>query len=199
MHELYSDQSVEGEVLLNGRNILSAAVDANVLRATIGMVFQQPAPFPMSIYDNVAFGLRLFERLSRCEVDGRVEAALRQASLWDEVKATLRSSGLSLSGGQQQRLCIARAIVARPDVLLLDEPCSALDPASSAAIEETIALLKVDHTIAIVTHNLQQAARVSDFTAFMYLGELVEFGPTDQVFIRPRDQRTERYVSGVYG
>jgi phosphate transport system ATP-binding protein len=199
MHELYPDQHVEGEVLFNGRNVLTSAVDVNLLRASIGMVFQQPVPFPMSIYDNVAFGIRLYERLHRKQLDGRVELALRRAGLWDEVKDTLSTSGLSLSGGQQQRLCIARTIAIKPEVILLDEPCSALDPGSSAKIEETIAELKVDHTIAIITHNLQQAARVSDYTAFMYLGELVEFGSTVQIFNTPRDERTLHYVSGRYG
>jgi phosphate transport system ATP-binding protein len=199
MHELYPDQHVEGEVLFDGRNVLTSAVDVNRLRATIGMVFQQPVPFPMSIYDNVAFGIRLYERLRRKQLDGRVESALRRAALWDEVKDTLSTSGLSLSGGQQQRLCIARTIAIQPEVILLDEPCSALDPGSSAKIEQTIAELKVDHTIAIITHNLQQAARVSDYTAFMYLGELVEFGSTLQIFNTPRDERTLHYVSGRYG
>jgi phosphate transport system ATP-binding protein len=199
MHELYPEQRVEGEILLDGRNILTASVDVNRLRATIGMVFQQPAPFPMSIYDNVAFGIRLYERIPRSELNDKVEAALRRAALWDEVKDMLSASGLGLSGGQQQRLCIARTIAVQPEVILLDEPCSALDPGSTAKIEETIAELKVDHTIAIVTHNLQQAARVSDYAAFMYLGLLVEFGATEQVFTAPRDKRTEHYVAGRYG
>jgi phosphate transport system ATP-binding protein len=199
MHELYSNQHVDGQVLLDGANILAATVDVNVLRASVGMVFQQPAPFPMSIYDNVAFGIRLYENLTRKALDHRVETALRRAALWDEVKDMLSSSGLELSGGQQQRLCIARTIAIGPDVILLDEPCSALDPASTARIEETIGELKRDHTIAIVTHNLQQAARVSDYTAFMYLGRLVEFGSTEQVFSAPRDERTRNYVAGVFG
>jgi phosphate transport system ATP-binding protein len=199
MHELYPDQHVQGEVLLDGCNVLSAAVDVNTLRACVGMVFQQPAPFPMSIYENVAFGVRLYETLSRGAMADRVEEALRRAALWDEVKDMLSASGLGLSGGQQQRLCIARTIAVRPEVILLDEPCSALDPASTAKIEETIAELKVDHTVAIVTHNLQQAARVSDYTAFMYLGRLVEFGPTVQVFTEPRDERTLHYVAGRFG
>jgi phosphate transport system ATP-binding protein len=199
MHELYPNQHVEGEVLFHGVNVLGGAVDVNRLRADVGMVFQQPAPFPMSIYDNVAFGVRLYERLSRADLNERVEQALRRAALWDEVKDTLRSSGLALSGGQQQRLCIARAIAVQPEVILLDEPCSALDPGSTAKIEETIAELRTDHTIAIVTHNLQQAARVSDYAAFMYLGRLVEFGTTRQMFEAPRDERTSRYVAGRFG
>jgi phosphate transport system ATP-binding protein len=199
MHELYPDQSVEGEILLDGHNILAESVDVNVVRATVGMVFQQPAPFPMSVYDNVAFGPRLYGRISRKDLDQEVEQALRRAALWDEVKDDLTNSGLNLSGGQQQRLCIARAIAVKPDVILLDEPCSALDPASTSKIEETIMDLKADHTIAIVTHNLQQAARVSNYTAFLYLGELVEFGDTEQVFMRPRDKRTMHYVAGQYG
>jgi phosphate transport system ATP-binding protein len=199
MHELYPDQHAEGEVLFDGYNVLTASVNVNILRSAIGMVFQQPAPFPMSIYDNVAFGIRLYERLARSELDDRVEWALRRAALWDEVKDVLDESGLGLSGGQQQRLCIARTIAIQPDVILLDEPCSALDPGSSAKIEETIAELKTEHTIAIVTHNLQQAARLSDFTAFMFLGRLVEFGPTDQVFEAPKDARTRDYVAGAFG
>ena len=199
MNELYPEQRVEGEILLDGHNVLARGVDVGRLRATIGMVFQQPAPFPMSIFDNVAFGIRLYERIPRSELNDKVEAALRKAALWDEVKDMLSSSGLGLSGGQQQRLCIARTIAVEPEVILLDEPCSALDPGSTLKIEETIAELKADHTIAIVTHNLQQAARVSDYTAFMYLGQLVEFGVTEQVFMAPRDERTEHYVAGRYG
>ncbi|MDR3512769.1 MAG: phosphate ABC transporter ATP-binding protein PstB [Caulobacteraceae bacterium] len=199
MNELYPDQHVEGEVMMDGTNILAAGVDLNRLRASVGMVFQQPVPFPMSIYDNVAFGVRIYERLKRGALNDRVEASLRRAALWDEVKDQLRTSGLSLSGGQQQRLCIARAIALSPEVILLDEPCSALDPGSTAKIEETITELKRDHTLAIVTHNLQQAARVSDYTAFMYLGRLVEFGTTDQVFETPKDKRTRDYVAGAFG
>jgi len=199
MNELYPEQRVEGEILLDGHNVLARGVDVGRLRATIGMVFQQPAPFPMSIFDNVAFGIRLYERIPRSELNDKVEAALRKAALWDEVKDMLSSSGLGLSGGQQQRLCIARTIAVEPEVILLDEPCSALDPGSTLKIEETIAELKADHTIAIVTHNLQQAARVSDYTAFMYLGQLVEFGVTEQVFMAPKDERTEHYVAGRFG
>ena len=199
MHDHYPDQHVEGEVLLDGRNTLDSAMDPNVVRARIGMVFQVPTPFPMSIFDNIAFGIRLYERLPRKELNRRVEAALRRAALWDEVKDILSASGLSLSGGQQQRLCLARTIAAIPEVILLDEPCSALDPVSTAKIEETMDQLKTDYTLAIVTHNLQQAARVSDYTAFMYLGELVEFGTTEQIFTDPKDERTRHYIAGRFG
>ena len=200
MYDLYPDQHAEGEVLLDEKtNILEPATNLNVLRANIGMVFQAPTPFPMSIFDNVAFGLRLYEALSRKELIQRVEQALRRAALWDEVKDILGRSGLSLSGGQQQRLCIARSIAVVPEVVLLDEPCSALDPASTAKIEEMMEELKADYTLAIVTHNLQQAARVSDYTAFMYLGEMVEFGATQQIFTTPKDERTQRFVSGRFG
>ena len=199
MHDLYPDQRVEGEVLLDGRNILAPTIDANLLRLRIGMVFQKPTPFPMSIYDNIAFGIRITERPSRADLDSRVEAALRRAALWDEVKDLLAASAHCLSGGQQQRLCIARTIAVRPEVILLDEPCSALDPLSTAKIEELIGELKAGCTIAIVTHNLQQAARVSDYTGFMYLGELIEFGPTSQVFTAQSDTRTEHYVTGRFG
>ncbi len=199
MHELYPDQHVEGEVLLDGMNILDHEVDANLVRARIGMVFQKPVPFPMSIYDNVSFGIRLYQKLARGELDSRVEHALRQAALWDEVKDDLTRSGLDLSGGQQQRLCIARTIAVQPDIILLDEPCSALDPRSTALIEQTMAELKKTYTIAIVTHNLQQAARVSDYTAFMYLGEMVEFGETSQIFIAPGNEHTQKYVAGRFG
>lgn len=199
MHDLYPDQHVEGRVLLDGRDILARAEDVALLRSRVGMVFQRPTPFPMSIYENIAFGIRLYERLCRSELDGRVEDALRRAALWDEVKDILRSSGISLSGGQQQRLCIARTIAASPEVILLDEPCSALDPISTAKIEETINELKCRYTIAIVTHNLQQAARVSDYTAFMYLGELVEFGDTGRLFTAPRQEQTQRYITGRFG
>lgn len=199
IYEMYPHQHAEGEVWLDGKNILSPEQDINLLRAQVGMVFQKPTPFPMTIFDNVAFGIRLFEKLSKTDMADRVEEALKRAALWDEVKDKLRESGLSLSGGQQQRLCIARAIATRPEVLLLDEPVSALDPASSAKIEELIAELKTDYTIAIVTHNLQQAARVSDYTAFMYLGELVEFDETDEVFNNPKDPRTQNYLKGRFG
>jgi phosphate transport system ATP-binding protein len=196
--ELYPAQRAEGEIVMDGQNILKAK-DLNLLRARIGMVFQKPTPFPMSIYDNIAFGIRLYERLPRSEMEGRVEQALRRAALWGEVKDKLNASGLSLSGGQQQRLCIARSVATRPEVILLDEPCSALDPISTAKIEELIEELANDHTIVIVTHNMQQASRASDFTAFMYLGELVEYGPTKQIFTAPVHERTERYITGRFG
>jgi phosphate transport system ATP-binding protein len=199
IYDLYPHQRAEGEVMLDRNDILSPKQDLNFLRARIGMVFQKPTPFPMSIYDNIAFGVRLYERLSRSELDGRVESALRRGALWEEVKDKLAANGLSLSGGQQQRLCIARTIAVRPDVILLDEPCSALDPISTAKIEELIDELKDDYTIAIVTHNMQQAARVSDFTAFMYLGELVEFGPTSRMFTSPSDRRSQDYITGRFG
>jgi len=199
MYDLYPGQRAEGEVLLDGENIINSKTDLNLLRAKIGMVFQKPTPFPMSIYDNIAFGIRLYEKVPRSEMNDRVEDALKRTALWDEVKDKLHASGLGLSGGQQQRLCIARSIAVRPQVLLLDEPTSALDPISTAKIEELIYQLKVDYTIAIVTHNMQQAARAADFSAFMYLGELVEFGPTDQVFTHPREQRTEDYITGRFG
>ncbi|MDG5496748.1 phosphate ABC transporter ATP-binding protein PstB [Niveispirillum sp. BGYR6] len=199
IHDLYPGQRAEGEVLLDGQNILSPRQDPNLLRARVGMVFQKPTPFPMSIHDNIAFGIKLYERLGRTELEARVEQALRDAALWDEVKDKLQQSGLSLSGGQQQRLCIARAIATRPAVLLLDEPTSALDPISTAKCEELIDQLKDRYTIAIVTHNMQQATRISDWTAFMHLGELVEFGDTEQVFTRPRERRTEDYVTGRFG
>jgi phosphate transport system ATP-binding protein len=199
IYDLYPNQRAEGEVLLDGENILSARQDVNLLRARVGMVFQKPTPFPMSIYENVAFGIRLYDRLPRSGVDERVESALRRAALWDEVKDKLGANGLSLSGGQQQRLCIARTVAVRPDVILLDEPCSALDPISTARIEELIDELKDDYAIVIVTHNMQQAARVSDFTAFMYLGELIEFDLTSRVFTAPRDRRTQDYITGRFG
>jgi phosphate transport system ATP-binding protein len=199
MYDLYPNQRAEGTVLLDGEDILAKKQDVNLLRTKIGMVFQKPTPFPMSIYDNIAFGIRLYENLSTPEMDTRVESALRKAALWDEVKDKLRASGLSLSGGQQQRLCIARAIAVKPEVLLLDEPASALDPISTAKIEELIGELQRDYTIAIVTHNLQQAARVSDFTAFLFLGELIEFGPTESLFTAPSDKRTEDYITGRFG
>jgi phosphate transport system ATP-binding protein len=199
IYELYPKQRAEGEVLLGEENILDGATDPNLLRARVGMVFQKPTPFPVSIYENIAFGIRLYERLPKSEMDGRVEKALRGAALWKEVKDKLNASGMSLSGGQQQRLCIARTVAVRPEVILLDEPCSALDPISTATVEELIDELKADYTIAIVTHNMQQAARVSDFTAFMLLGELIEFAPTQDVFTAPKDRRTQDYITGRFG
>lgn len=199
MYDLYPNQHAEGQVLFDGRNILDPDVDLNLLRARIGMVFQKPTPFPMTIYDNIAFGLKLYETLSKSELDGRVEDALKRAALWSEVKDKLNANGLSLSGGQQQRLCIARTVAIKPEVILFDEPCSALDPISTAKIEELIDELKHDYTIAIVTHNMQQAARVSEHTAFMYLGELVEFGETSKIFTAPRDTRTQDYITGRFG
>jgi phosphate transport system ATP-binding protein len=199
MYDLYPGQYATGEILLNGKNILDAKQDVIALRARVGMVFQKPTPFPMSIYENIAFGVKLYERPGRGEMDERVEWALRQAALWDETKDKLRQSGLSLSGGQQQRLCIARAVAVKPEVLLLDEPTSALDPISTAKIEELVNELKADYTIAIVTHNMQQAARVSDFTAYMYLGELIEFDVTDKIFINPGKKETEDYITGRFG
>jgi phosphate transport system ATP-binding protein len=199
MFELYPEQRAEGQILFDGENLLTSKMDVSLLRAKIGMVFQKPTPFPMSIYDNVAFGVRLFEDLPRARMDERVEWALSSAALWKEVKDKLNQSGLSLSGGQQQRLCIARGIAVKPEILLLDEPCSALDPISTAKIEELISELKADYTVVIVTHNMQQAARVSDYTAYMYLGELVEFGETDQLFLKPRMQATEDYITGRFG
>jgi phosphate transport system ATP-binding protein len=199
MFELYPGMRAEGEIRLDGRNILGRDIDINLLRAKVGMVFQKPTPFPMSIYDNITFGVKLYEKLSRAEMDDRVEWALKKAALWDEVKNKLKQSGNSLSGGQQQRLCIARAVAAKPEVLLLDEPTSALDPISTAHIEELIHELKEDYTIAIVTHNMQQAARVSDYTAYMYLGELIEFGATDDIFTSPKKKATEDYITGKFG
>jgi phosphate transport system ATP-binding protein len=199
MYELYPGQRASGEILLDGENVLSPRTDLFRLRARVGMVFQKPTPFPMSIYENIAFGVRLYEKLSRSEMDDRVEWALQQAALWDEVKDKLRQSGMSLSGGQQQRLCIARAVAVKPEVMLLDEPASALDPISTLKIEELIYELKKNYTIVIVTHNMQQAARVSDFTAFMYLGELVEFGSTNTIFTNPSKKQTEDYITGRYG
>ena len=199
MYDLYPDQRAEGDVLMDGENILDPAVDLNVLRSKVGMVFQKPTPFPMSIYDNIAFGIRLYSRPSRSELDDQVEDVLQRAALWDEVKDKLAESGLGLSGGQQQRLCIARTIAVNPEVILLDEPCSALDPISTSKIEELIEELKASYTIAIVTHNMQQAARVSDYTAFMYLGELVEFGDTERIFTSPEHDRTQGYITGRYG
>ncbi|MEC5344172.1 phosphate ABC transporter ATP-binding protein PstB [Brenneria populi] len=199
MYQLYPEQHAEGGILLDGDNILNDKQDISLLRAKVGMVFQKPTPFPMSIYDNIAFGVRLFEKLSRAEMDERVEWALTKAALWQETKDKLHQSGYSLSGGQQQRLCIARGIAIRPDVLLLDEPCSALDPISTGRIEELISELKNDYTVVIVTHNMQQAARCSDYTAFMYLGELIEFSDTDTLFTAPRQKQTEDYITGRYG
>ncbi|MBJ7380486.1 MAG: phosphate ABC transporter ATP-binding protein PstB [Polynucleobacter sp.] len=199
MYDLYPGQRAEGSIDFYGDNILSAERDVNLLRSRIGMVFQKPTPFPMSIYENIAFGVRLYERLSNAEMDERVEWALNKAALWGEVKDKLGQSGLSLSGGQQQRLCIARGVAVKPSILLLDEPTSALDPISTAKIEELINELKKDYTIAIVTHNMQQAARVSDFTAYMYLGELIEFGKTDEIFLKPKRKETEDYITGRFG
>ncbi len=199
MYDLYPHQRATGEVMFDGQNILSPRQDLNLLRARIGMVFQKPTPFPMSIYENIAFGIRLYERLPKSELDGRVETSLRRAALWEEVKDKLASNGQSLSGGQQQRLCIARTVAVRPEVILFDEPCSALDPISTAKIEELIDELTDDYTIAIVTHNMQQAARVSEFTAFMYLGELIEFDSTSKMFTAPHDQRTQDYITGRFG
>ena len=199
MYDLYPKQRAEGEVMLDGENILDPGQDVNLLRARVGMVFQKPTPFPMTIYDNIAFGVRLYEKLPKREMDDRIESSLRRAALWDEVKDKLHQSGLGLSGGQQQRLCIARTVAVKPEVILFDEPCSALDPISTAKIEELIDELKTDYTIAIVTHNMQQAARCSDHTAFMYLGELIEFDETDAVFTSPREKRTQDYITGRFG
>lgn len=198
IYELYPNQRAEGEILMDGENILKLR-DLNLLRARIGMVFQKPTPFPMTIYENIAFGIKLYERVPRSELDARVEDALARAALWSEVKDKLNVSGLALSGGQQQRLCIARSVATRPEVILLDEPCSALDPISTAKIEELIEELSVDYTIVIVTHNMQQASRASDFTAFMYLGELVEYGATEKIFTAPDNKRTEQYITGRFG
>jgi phosphate transport system ATP-binding protein len=199
MYELYPDQRAQGEVVLDGENLLTSRKDVALIRAKVGMVFQKPTPFPMSIYDNIAFGVRLFESLDAADMDDRVEWALRKAALWEEVKDKLAQSGAGLSGGQQQRLCIARGIAIRPEVLLLDEPCSALDPISTGKIEELITELKKDYTVVIVTHNMQQAARVSDYTAYMYLGDLVEVGETEQIFFKPKRQETEDYITGRFG
>jgi len=199
MYDLYPNQRAEGEVLLDGENILSPHQDVNLLRSKVGMVFQKPTPFPMTIFDNIAFGIQLYERPARGELADRVEAALTKAALWDEVKDKLKASGLSLSGGQQQRLCIARTVAVEPEVVLLDEPASALDPISTSKIEELIDELKNEYTIAIVTHNMQQAARVSDYTAFMYLGELIEYGETNKIFTAPDDRRTQDYITGRFG
>jgi len=199
MYDLYPGQRAEGQIMFNGKNILDPKQDLNLLRARIGMVFQKPTPFPMSIYDNIAFGVRLYEDLSRSEMDDRVEWALQKAAIWNEVKDKLGQSGLSLSGGQQQRLCIARGIAVKPAILLLDEPTSALDPISTGKVEELVTTLKSEYTVVLVTHNMQQAARVSDYTAYMYLGDLVEFGETEQVFFKPKHKETEDYISGRFG
>ena len=199
MYDLYPNQRATGDVQLDDHNILSPSQDLNLLRAKVGMVFQKPTPFPMSIFENIAFGIRLYERLPKSDLEDRVQHALQRAALWDEVKDKLGANGLSLSGGQQQRLCIARTVAVKPEVILFDEPCSALDPISTAKIEELIDELKDDYTIAIVTHNMQQAARVSDFTAFMYLGELIEFDTTSTMFTAPHDRRTQDYITGRFG
>jgi len=199
MFDLYPGQRAEGEVLLDGENVLAPDLDLNLLRSRVGMVFQKPTPFPMSIYDNIAFGIRLYEKLPKSVLDDRVESSLRRAALWNEVKDKLHASGLSLSGGQQQRLCIARTVAVSPEVILFDEPCSALDPISTAKVEELIDELQSEYTIAIVTHSMQQAARVSQYTAFMYLGEMIEFDDTSKVFTSPRDKRTQDYVTGRFG
>jgi phosphate transport system ATP-binding protein len=199
MYDLYPEQYAKGELNIGGRNVIAKDVDLYDLRARVGMVFQKPTPFPMSIYENIAFGVRLHEKLSKSEMDDRVEWALRRAALWDEVKDKLGQSGMSLSGGQQQRLCIARGVAVKPEILLLDEPTSALDPISTLRIEELIAQLRGEFTIVIVTHNMQQAARISDYTAYMYLGEMVEYGITDEVFIKPKKKETEDYITGRFG
>ncbi|VWX34681.1 phosphate ABC transporter ATP-binding protein PstB [Limnobacter sp. 130] len=199
MYALYPEQRAEGQILMDGEDLITSKKDIALIRSKIGMVFQKPTPFPMSIYENIAFGVRLFEKLSKGEMEERVEWALTKAALWKEVKDKLHQSGNGLSGGQQQRLCIARGIAIKPEILLLDEPCSALDPISTASIEELITELKEDYTVVIVTHNMQQAARVSDYTAYMYLGELIEFGVTDQIFLKPKKQETENYITGRFG
>lgn len=199
MYALYPDQRAEGEVIFDGENLLTSKKDVALIRAKVGMVFQKATPFPMSIFDNIAFGVKLFESLNASDLDDRVEWALRKAALWNEVKDKLKQNGASLSGGQQQRLCIARGIAIKPEVLLLDEPCSALDPISTAKIEELIAELKADYTVVIVTHNMQQAARCSDYTAYMYLGDLVEFGSTEELFFKPKRKETEDYITGRFG
>jgi phosphate transport system ATP-binding protein len=199
IYELYPNQRATGEVLFDGQNILNGKTDLNLLRAKVGMVFQKPTPFPMTIYENIAYGIRLFEKIRKSELDDRVETALKRAALWGEVKDKLKESGLSLSGGQQQRLCIARSVATKPEVILLDEPCSALDPISTAKIEELIDELANEYTIVIVTHNMQQASRVSDYTAFMFLGELIEFNTTDHIFTSPTNKKTEEYITGRFG
>ena len=199
MYDLYPGQRAEGQINFHGKNLLDKKQDVNLVRAKIGMVFQKPTPFPMTIYENIAFGVRLYEKMAKSEMDERVEWALRKAAIWDETKDKLQQSGLSLSGGQQQRLCIARTIAVKPEIVLLDEPTSALDPISTAKVEELINELKEEYTIAIVTHNMQQAARISDYTAFMYIGELIEFGKTDELFVKPRVKQTEDYITGRFG
>jgi len=199
MYDLYPGQRVEGDIMFNGKNLLDKKQDVNLVRAKIGMVFQKPTPFPMTIYENIAFGVRLYDKLSGSEMNDRVEWALKKAALWDEVKDKLQQSGLSLSGGQQQRLCIARAVAVKPEIVLLDEPTSALDPISTAKVEELVSELTEDYTIAMVTHNMQQAARISNYTAFMYLGEMIEFGKTDELFVKPKVQQTEDYITGRFG
>ncbi|HLG86569.1 MAG TPA: phosphate ABC transporter ATP-binding protein PstB [Alphaproteobacteria bacterium] len=199
IYDLYPGQRATGEVRLDGENILAANYDLTRLRSKVGMVFQKPTPFPLSIWDNIAFGIQLYEKLSRADLDARIEWALRKAAIWDEVKDKLKRSGMGLSGGQQQRLCIARAIAVKPEVILMDEPCSALDPISTARVEELILELRDDYGIVLVTHNMQQAVRTADFTTFMYLGEIVEFGPTEQIFSNPKEQRTQDYVTGRFG
>jgi phosphate transport system ATP-binding protein len=199
MYDLYPNQRATGHVRLDNEDILSPSLDVNLLRAKVGMVFQKPTPFPMTIFENIAFGIRLYERLPKSDLEGRVQHALQRAALWEEVKDKLGQNGLSLSGGQQQRLCIARTVAVRPEVILFDEPCSALDPISTAKVEELIQELAEDYTIAIVTHNMQQAARVSDKTAFMYLGELIEFDDTNKIFTSPSDRRTQDYITGRFG
>ena len=199
MYDLYPEQRAEGEILLDGENIVTKTEGIDRLRAKVGMVFQRPTPFPMSIYDNIAYGVRLFEKLPKSELDSRVEWALKKAALWNDVKDKLQESGFALSGGQQQRLCIARGIAVKPEVLLLDEPCSALDPISTAKIENLIDELKGDYTVVIVTHSMQQAARISDYTAFMYLGEVIEFDKTDTIFTQPKEKATEDYITGRFG
>ncbi|MGX5735759.1 phosphate ABC transporter ATP-binding protein PstB [Bosea thiooxidans] len=199
IYSLYPEQRAEGQILLDGRNVISNDVDVNELRSRVGMVFQKPTPFPMSIYDNVAFGIRLYEKPPKSELDDRVEGALRRSALWDEVKDKLKSSGMGLSGGQQQRLCIARTIAQKPEVILFDEPTSALDPISTGKIEDLLEQLKTDFTIVIVTHNMQQAARISQYTAFMYLGEVIEFAPTNTIFMNPAKKQTQDYVTGRFG
>ncbi len=199
MFELYKGHRAEGEIIMDGQNILDPSVSAQELRHRIGMIFQQPTPFPMSIFENIAYGLRLYKKLNRSELEGRVEQALRDAALWDEVKDKLKKPGTALSGGQQQRLCIARALAVEPEVLLMDEPCSALDPVATGKIEELVDNLKTNYTVVFVTHNMQQAARVSDYTAFFYLGRLVEFGPTEELFTRPKEPQTEAYLTGRFG
>jgi phosphate transport system ATP-binding protein len=199
MYDLYPGQRAEGQVLIDGENVLDPKLDLNALRARVGMVFQKPTPFPMTIYENIAFGVRLYEKLGKADMDARVEKALRGAAIWEEVKDKLNDSGLSLSGGQQQRVCIARTVAIQPEVILFDEPCSALDPISTAKVEELIDELRHNYTIAIVTHNMQQAVRVSQYTAFMYLGEMVEFDQTDKIFTTPRQRRTQDYITGRFG